>query len=114
MKIEAKVKGEVILGEVTEPNHLPPTEYYWHIHHEALFEALMEPIENRITYIKTNKPTGEVETRLRLLHKVKDTKSLRKAMAENDHDAIEQLHAKECPDCPWNGHTIFPKKEATA
>lgn len=23
---------------------------------------------------------------------------------------IETLHAKECPDCPWDGQTIFPKK----
>ena len=21
---------------------------------------------------------------------------------------IEALHAKECPNCPWNGRTIFP------
>jgi len=23
--------------------------------------------------------------------------------------AMEALHAKECPDCPWNGETIFPE-----
>ncbi|MBI2676519.1 MAG: hypothetical protein HYX21_00995 [Candidatus Yanofskybacteria bacterium] len=23
--------------------------------------------------------------------------------------AIEALHRIECPNCPWNGHTIFPK-----
>jgi len=22
--------------------------------------------------------------------------------------AIEALHTEECPNCPWNGHTIFP------
>ena len=22
---------------------------------------------------------------------------------------IKALHAEECPNCPWNGHTIFPK-----
>ena len=21
---------------------------------------------------------------------------------------IEQLHSNECPNCPWNGHSIFP------
>ena len=26
-------------------------------------------------------------------------------------DAIEALHAQECPDCPWNGETIFPEVE---
>lgn len=23
---------------------------------------------------------------------------------------IEALHAKECPNCPWDGKTIFPKE----
>lgn len=26
----------------------------------------------------------------------------------NCRKAIEILHAKECPNCPWNGKTIFP------
>ena len=30
-----------------------------------------------------------------------------KAIA-NNKEVIEQLHAIECPNCPWNGHTIFP------
>lgn len=25
--------------------------------------------------------------------------------------AIEALHAKECPDCPWDGKTIFPEEQ---
>lgn len=24
---------------------------------------------------------------------------------------IEALHATECPDCPWDGTSIFPKKD---
>ena len=24
---------------------------------------------------------------------------------------IEALHAQECPNCPWNGQTIFPGEE---
>ena len=27
---------------------------------------------------------------------------------------LEALHAKECPDCPWDGRTIFPERERTA
>ena len=23
---------------------------------------------------------------------------------------LEELHRKECPDCPWDGETIFPEK----
>ena len=41
--------------------------YYWHVHHEVLCEALTEPIQNRIDYIKSNKPASEVETRLRCM-----------------------------------------------
>lgn len=30
--------------------------------------------------------------------------------ALSDHRAeIEALHAAECPDCPWDGYTIFPE-----
>ncbi len=27
------------------------------------------------------------------------------------NDEILTLHAKECPDCPWDGETIFPEVE---
>src|SRR3989344_3478505 len=29
---------------------------------------------------------------------------------EDNTAKIEALHAKECPNCPWNGHTIFPNR----
>ena len=28
-------------------------------------------------------------------------------------DEIEALHAQECPNCPWNGKTIFPEMRQT-
>ena len=38
-----------------------------------------------------------------------------KAGAEWDkaikHPSVLALHAKECPNCPWDGKTIFPKDE---
>ena len=27
---------------------------------------------------------------------------------------IEALHRQECPDCPWNGETIFPREEKSS
>jgi tetratricopeptide (TPR) repeat protein len=33
-----------------------------------------------------------------------------KALAARDKE-IEALHMKECPDCPWDGKTIFSEKE---
>jgi len=138
-------------------------QFYWHIHHKVLVEPLTEPIENRIAFIKENKPKHEVELRLRLMKPVKG--KLPEAVVEaaeaydraeeaydkagkvynkawkaldetvsgeareaykkgreardkawkaylkvvSDHaEEIEALHAKECPDCPWSGQTIFP------
>jgi hypothetical protein len=119
--VEATLKkGDLVFGKLAKPNPLPPVKYYWHIHHESLFEVLREPIENRVCYIRENKPLEEVETRLRLLHEVKDVKTLKLAIIQNDYETLEQLHQKECPDCPWSNeeHTIFPnpkpKTEPTA
>jgi hypothetical protein len=34
------------------------------------------------------------------------------ALLDDKHRAaIEALHAVECPDCPWDGKTIFPTQE---
>ena len=75
----------------------------WHVHHEILWEVLTKPIENRIAYIKSDKPKHEQETRLRLLKPIKGPlpEKLTKA-------AMEALHKKECPNCIWDGLTIFP------
>jgi len=35
------------------------------------------------------------------------------ASAKRDK-AINTLHAKECPNCPWDGMTIFPKRNGSA
>ena len=111
--IEAKVTGEIILGEETNPNPLK-VEYYWHIHHDKLVEALTETVENRISYIKSDKPKHEIETRLRLLKPVKNIERLKTIFKIRDPKeqkiTLEDLHKKECPGCPWNGHTIFPRK----
>lgn len=44
---------------------------YWHVHHEVLIEPLIKPLQNRIDFIKINKPKYEVKTRLRLIHQAK-------------------------------------------
>jgi hypothetical protein len=35
------------------------------------------------------------------------------ASAKRDR-AINALHSKECPDCPWDGEMIFPKRNGSA
>ena len=44
--------------------------FCWHVHHFVQVEPLWEPIEERIDYIKKNKPASEQELRLRLLQEV--------------------------------------------
>lgn len=106
--------------------------FAWHVHHDKLMEPLTEPIEVRQEYIRKHKPRAEVETRLRLLRPVhghlpeafvkmgeayvkafmayaKVWEAFDKAYADA-LPAIEALHRKEFPNCPWNGHTIvFPE-----
>jgi len=140
--------------------------WYWHVHHEVLVEP-SENINERIDYIKTRKPSSEIQTRLQLLKEVKGKlppallsageaydkaweaydkagkaydkareayskiweaydkaweaydkagkayDKARKAYSkarEKYKPQVEALHAKECPDCPWNGKTIFPEE----
>jgi hypothetical protein len=105
--------------------------FFWHIHHKTLLEW-SDDIDERIDYIKSDKPEEEVETRLRLMKPVqgelpkevfesgkaydeawKALDEARKAWEEalqRNKGVIEELHRKECPNCPWDGKTIFPKK----
>src|SRR3990170_3693553 len=103
---------------------------FWHIHHEVLLEW-SDDIQERIDFIQAEKPKHEVEIRLRLLKPVqgalppklvkagdargkawdafgKDWDAYRKAY-DKYLPQIEALHALECPDCPWDGFTIFPE-----
>ena len=43
------------------------TIYAWHVHDRILLEPLTAPLEERIAYIKAEKPANEQELRLRLL-----------------------------------------------
>ena len=89
-------------------NMTKPT-LYWHIHHEILIEETTN-IQERIDYIKANKPKKEIPLRLKLmtpvLHPEKLPARFRKAR-EAYVQQIEKLHKEEHPDCQWNGKTIF-------
>ena len=107
IEIEAKelLGGDLKYGKFVKTKGTVQ-KMYWHIHHEVLMEYLTEPLKNRIEYIKTNKPEHERDIRLKLLKAVKGPiRDYRK-----DHQRWESLHKKECKNCPWNGHTIFPLK----
>src|SRR3990167_2433760 len=112
------------------------TGLFWHVHHEALLEWCYN-YDERVAYIRKEKSKEEQGTRLRLFKPVKGTlpqevvkagQELNKARQEyykawqeydkatqeydkalNDNkELIEALHKAECPNCPWNGRTIFP------
>lgn len=36
------------------------------------------------------------------------------SVLEEHHAEMEALHREECPDCPWDGKTIFPTREEAA
>ena len=91
--------------------------YYWHVHHEQLWEWCYD-YDERVAYIRAEKPAGEVELRLRLMQPVRAVpERMQRAYAEWERAAaecapeMEALHALECPDCPWKNGTIFPEKK---
>ena len=116
--------------------------FFWHVHHDKLIEFCYG-YEERASFIRTDKPTHEQKTRLRLFKPVKGSlpqevieagqayakagqaydkawQAYNKAWQaydkaeqaygealKNNMPAITALHEKECPNCPWNGETIF-------
>jgi len=109
----------------------------WHIHHDTLLEWSTEPLLERTHYIYANKHKSEHETRLRLMRpvsgelpktvvaagdklyatrevyhtnwKVYDAARRAFELSLKAHETeIQALHSQECPDCPWDGYTIFP------
>ena len=85
-----------------------------HIHHEQPFEALTEPIENRIAYILSDKPKKEQALRLRLMRPVTapawaEYQKARAAARAEYEKAKAAAHAALCPTpgCPWDGRSIF-------
>ena len=100
----------------------PKTGLYWHIHHTRLCEecySYRERAKNIIFW----KEKAEIKRRLELFTPVKGevpdrVVGYRRAFCpdEDAFAALEALHRKEHPDCPWNyegEYIIFsPAKEA--
>lgn len=93
--------------------------WYWHVHHDVLCQPC-DSASRRRREIRESKP-GFV-LRLRLLKPVRGLipVSLRKltrtdwnrfVIAASGSRFLKRLHKKECPRCPWNGITIFPRGE---
>ena len=108
------------------------TGFAFHCHHDTLFEYVTD-YDERVRYIKEDKPEREQELRLKLFKIIPDDRlptklvKAREAACDKAGEAydkaweayvkareaykpeIEALHKELCPGCPWDGKTIFPK-----
>ena len=73
---------------------------YWHIHHEILLEDTTD-IQERIDYIRANKPEKEIPLRLKLMTKVQHPEKLPASFRK----ALEALiKAWEAYDKAWEAY----------
>jgi hypothetical protein len=104
---------------------------FWHCHHDRLCEYVWD-YQERVDYIKNNKPKNEIETRLKLFKKIKGKlpKKWEEAYAKwkeacakwEEVDVkweevgakylpeLEKLHKKECGCKEWNGKKLVFEK----
>ena len=67
--------------------------YYWHVHHEQLWEWCYD-YDERVAYIRAEKPAGEVELRLRLMQPVRAVpERMQRAYAEWERAYAERERA---------------------
>lgn len=100
-----------------------------HCYHDSLV-AFVYNLDERIAYIKASKPIEEQALWLRLLKIIPDDRipgkdsaewqaveqtgqaysQARQAYDQKFRGELEALHKEICPDCPWDGKTIFTRK----
>ena len=102
LSIYSQAKLEALKSVGGKPFTTKDIQWYWHIHHKILVEMLTEPLQNRIDYIKKNKPSHEVALRLKFIKKVQ-------GVLPKTQEGILALHKKEC-GCKFK-MSIFDKKE---
>ena len=94
--------------------------FFWHVHHDELVEYCYD-YQERVDFIKDNKPADEVEARLALFKPVKGNLPVEFDKAweayykawEACKQEIVALHDKECPNCIWDGEKLdFAKWKA--
>ena len=122
----AEATAEAIQGEKRRRAEMI-SGWAWHPYHDCLMEWCWD-YDERVAVIKRAKPANEQALRLRLFKMVKGPLPPAVVKAQVSHNkarafldkaqvvqdnlpAILALHAQECPDCPWDGDSIFPKKE---
>lgn len=100
----------------------------FHCHHDELIERIpsISAFKGRQDFIRRRK--GEVELRLRLFKMIPLERMPQEGLEEfmdileggllwddteyyeKNKEFIEALHKELCPDCPWDGRTIFTRE----
>ena len=114
--------------------------FAFHCHHDKLYEYVFDfDFDERVESIKKYKPLKEQPLRLRLFQLIPDDKipakdsvewttyikareacskeweahnKAREAYLLKYSQELEELHTELCPNCPWNGKTIFTRRNA--
>lgn len=101
----------------------------FHCHHDELIEYIpsINAFKGRQDHIKWRKRRSEVKLRLRLFKMIPLERMPQEGLEEfmgnlengllwkdteyyeKNKEFVEALHKELCPDCPWNGETIFPE-----
>ncbi|KKR15068.1 MAG: hypothetical protein UT43_C0008G0013 [Parcubacteria group bacterium GW2011_GWC1_39_29] len=68
--------------------------FFWHVHHEVLIEWCYYSYDGRASFIRTDKPKSEQETRLRLFKPVKGTLPREVVEAGQALDKASQAYVK--------------------
>ena len=91
------------------------------IHERALRLRLLKPVKGKLpaaigkawaAYCKAQedycwrKSAPRIESR----YLYQESRRAHNKVLYHHKKEIEALHAKECPDCPWDGKTIFPEE----
>ena len=95
------------------------TGMYWHVYHDSLLDYCYD-YDGRLQYIEKYKFESEQKLRICLfklvqhpellppaLADVQTTYGSRSLLSKQEKEQVDRRHEIECPNCPWNGKTIF-------
>ena len=103
---DGRRRAELLRRHIDRIRDIPDGSLCKHMHHEMLYERLEFPAVVRALYIVVDKSLHELDTRLRLFSAA--TQEEADAYDSGNTAQLLRLHAIHCPDCPWDGETIFP------
>ncbi len=114
MSLAWHVHHEVLLEPLTEPlenriayikEHKPKYEIQLRL---SLLKLVQHPEKLPVEWQEACQKREEADQkRQEAYQKRQEADQKRQEAYQKYKSEIEALHKIECPDCPWNGHTIF-------